>query len=248
MHLLAYEALQPCGRHYCYYGGMCINNSCSCPLHTIGVYCEYTTGEPYTTVKFQYKHQNNYIWASYNFYKSEHWHTVNTLLVSYAQRIMQGIKHCRKTFSGLVSNWHFRPVTAPSGQLTVSLTGRVTSATLDWSVPVGYENIARYGGVWYTVHIQNMATGREETLTSSDTTHSHSLMHFTEYCFRVRPEVSGGAGNYSERQCYTSGMTVVIECDKRVLNLIVLVSISLQNQICWSSLLLLLLGYWCSFC
>ena len=59
VHLFAYEALQPCGRHYCYYGGTCINSSCSCPLHTFGVYCEYTTGEPYTAVKFQCKHQRN---------------------------------------------------------------------------------------------------------------------------------------------------------------------------------------------
>ena len=59
VHLFAYEALQPCGRHYCYYGGTCVNSSCSCPLHTFGVYCEYTTGEPYTAVKFQCKHQRN---------------------------------------------------------------------------------------------------------------------------------------------------------------------------------------------
>ena len=102
----------------------------------------------------------------------------------------------------------------------MSLTGHVTFSTLDWSVPVSYENIARYGGVWYTVHIQNMATGREETLTCSDTTISHSLGHSTEYCFMVRPEVSGGAGVYSERQCYTSpGMTAVITCNKRVLDI-----------------------------
>ena len=98
----------------------------------------------------------------------------------------------------------------------------MTSSTLDWSVPVDYESIARYGGVWYTVHIQNMATGREETLTCSDTTITHSLVHSTEYCFRVRAEASGGAGVYSERQCYTTpGMTVVNECNKPVLNITV---------------------------
>ena len=98
----------------------------------------------------------------------------------------------------------------------------MTSATLNWSVPVDYESIARYGGLWYTVHTQNMDTGREETLTCSDTTITHSLVHSTEYCFRVRAEVSGGAGVYSERQCYTTpGMTVVNECNKRVLNITV---------------------------
>ena len=97
---------------------------------------------------------------------------------------------------------------APSGQLTVVVIGHVTNATLIWTVPVGYEAIARYGGVCYRVSIQNMATGQEETLTSSDTTISHILVHSTKYCFRVRAEVSAGAGVYSEMQCYTTpGMT-----------------------------------------
>ena len=103
---------------------------------------------------------------------------------------------------------------APSGQLTLTVVGHLTSATLVWGVPSGYDAISRYGGVWYTVHLQNVATGREETLTSTDTTVSHDLVHSTEYCFRVRAEVSGGAGVYSERQCYTSppGTTVVLLC------------------------------------
>ena len=204
VHLFAYEALQPCGRHYCYYRGTCINSSCSCLLHTFGVYCEYTTGEPYTTVKFQCKHHHN-------LYDPLEHHTTCTK----SKHLGFGL--------GLrvwVATCNFCPVTAPSGQLTVSLTGHVTSATLNWSVPVDYESIARYGGVWYTVHTQNMDTGWEETLTCSSTTITHSLVHSTEYCFRVRAEVSGGAGVYSERQCYTTpGMTVVNECNTQVLNI-----------------------------
>ena len=103
----------------------------------------------------------------------------------------------------------FCPLIAPSGQFTMEVTGHATSATITWGVPVGYETIARYGGLRYTVTVENMATGRQETLTSSDTTISHSLVHSTEYCFSVRAEVSGGVGEYSERECYTTpGMTV----------------------------------------
>ena len=95
----------------------------------------------------------------------------------------------------------------------MAVVGHLTSVTLVWSVPVGYEAIARYGGVWYTVHVQNMATMREAILISTDTIITHNLVHSTEYCFRVRAEVSGGAGVYSERQCYTSpGTTVVLLC------------------------------------
>ena len=54
------------------------------------------------------------------------------------------------------------------------------------------------------VSVQNLATGRTANVQASGTTVTQTLVHSTEYCFRVRAEVSGGVGDYSERKCYTT--------------------------------------------
>lgn len=98
---------------------------------------------------------------------------------------------------------------APSSPLTPVVTGHVTSATLVWNIPVGYDAIASSGGVWYTVTVENMATGRKDIVLADEPMLSHSLVQSTEYCFTVRAEVSGGVGEYSERVCYTTpGMSM----------------------------------------
>ena len=87
----------------------------------------------------------------------------------------------------------------------------MTSATLRWNLPLGYETIASSGGVSYTVIVENMATGQKYTFVASDTSITESLVHSTQYCFTVRPEVSGGSGLYSEKRCITTpGMTAVV--------------------------------------
>ena len=93
--------------------------------------------------------------------------------------------------------------TAPTAQLTLTVESHVTSATLSWNTPSGYETIASSGGVRYTVTVENMATGRKYTVMASDVSITETLVHSTEYCFTVRPEVSGGSGVYSERKCIT---------------------------------------------
>ena len=91
--------------------------------------------------------------------------------------------------------------------------GRLTSATLSWQALFGYEAVALSGGVLYRVMVENTVTGQQNSVTTAETTITQTLVHSTEYCFRVRAEVSGGAGDYSERACYTTpGMTAVPYC------------------------------------
>ena len=102
---------------------------------------------------------------------------------------------------------------APSSPLTVVVVGRLTSATLSWQALFGYEAVALSGGVLYRVMVENTVTGQQNSVTTSETTITQTLVHSTKYCFRVRAEVSGGAGDYSERACYTTpGMTAVPYC------------------------------------
>lgn len=99
--------------------------------------------------------------------------------------------------------------TAPSGQLRLEVTGLSASAILSWHNPVGYEGIASSGGVRYMASVQNLATGRTDNVQASETSITQTLTHSTEYCFRVRAEVSGGVGEYSESKCYTTPGTIV---------------------------------------
>ena len=92
----------------------------------------------------------------------------------------------------------------PVNQPTLVVTGVASSATLRWSVPIGYESIAQSGGLSYTVAVENMATGRTDNVMISDTSTTQTLTQATEYCFSVRVEVSGGVGVYSDRKCYTT--------------------------------------------
>lgn len=79
-----------------------------------------------------------------------------------------------------------------------------TSATLKWNPPLGYESIASSGGVWYTITVENMATGQNRTVTADNTMLSYSMAQSTQYCFTVRAEVSGGSGVYSMQKCTTT--------------------------------------------
>ena len=99
---------------------------------------------------------------------------------------------------------HLSSYTAPTAQLTLTVKSHVTFATLRWTTPSGYETIASSGGMRYTVTVENMATGQHYTVMASDISINETLVHSTEYCFTVRPKVSGGSGVYSERKCITA--------------------------------------------
>ena len=102
---------------------------------------------------------------------------------------------------------------APTKSPTITLEEYVTYATLRWNLPSGYEAIASSGGVWYTITVENMATGQKRTITAVNTTRSYDMTQSTEYCFTVRAEVSGGSGEYSEKKCITTqGMTNCSSC------------------------------------
>ena len=97
------------------------------------------------------------------------------------------------------------PSIAPSEKPSLMLDNvKATSATLQWNLPSGYEAIASSGGVWYTITVENMATGQKHTVTADSTMRSYPITQNTKYCFTVRAEVSGGSGNYSERNCTTT--------------------------------------------
>ena len=103
-------------------------------------------------------------------------------------------------------NFPLSPV--PMNRPILAVEKGVTSASLRWNIPIGYNAISSSGGVWYTVSVQNMGTGRTHTVSANDINLSYSIAQSTRYCFTVRAEVSGGSGKYSDQRCITTQGTV----------------------------------------